>query len=186
MKLSALTDSSPPLHRPNFTLAFLRPHPHQPPNYATFLTPLWMNKFDLKDYLYNLYNVEAIHIRSYIIHGKVRRERRTGVLFRRPQKKKMTIEMKAGDNFVWPDAPEDLEPWNQKLQRAQEEEKKEAMEGRTQAGTNLQPVPRDERKGIREQARALLEGRQKWKPGWQVHGTETGPLGAQGGVSATV
>jgi len=145
-----------------------------------------MNKLDLKDYLYNLYNIETLHVRSYIIHGKVRREARSGVIFRRPQRKKMTIEMKPGDKFVWPDVPEDLGPWEKGLQEAQQKERDEAKEGRSMQGQDLHIVPRDERKTITEQARALLEGKIRWKPGWEKHGTGTEPPGAQARPAPTV
>jgi len=139
-----------------------------------------MNKLDLKDYLYNLYSVETLHVRSYIIHGKVRRQPRTGVAYRMPQRKKMTIEMKPGDNFVWPDVLEDLGPWDKALQEVREEERKEAREGRSAQGQVLGNVPRDERGATREQARDLLEGKVRWRPGWETYKTGTEPLGADG------
>lgn len=36
------------------------------------MVPLWFSKLDLKDYLYNLYGVKALRIRSYVIQSKVR------------------------------------------------------------------------------------------------------------------
>lgn len=137
-----------------------------------------MNKLDLKDYLYNLYAVETLHVRSYIIHGKVGRDARTNRLFRKSQKKKMTIEMKPGDNFVWPDAPADLAPWDKSLLDATRKEKEGLREGFSEQGQRLGEVPGGEKKSVREQARALLEGKARWRPSWEVNGTGTAPLRA--------
>ena len=60
--------------RPNFTLTLLRT-PFAPPNYATFLTPLHLNKLDLKDYLYNLYGVQVLSVRSYVQQARVRQDK---------------------------------------------------------------------------------------------------------------
>ncbi|KAI4246762.1 MAG: hypothetical protein L6R40_001791 [Gallowayella cf. fulva] len=61
-------------YRPNFTLTLLRT-PFSPPNCATFITPLNMNKLDLKDYLYNLYGVEVLSVRSYVQQARVRQDK---------------------------------------------------------------------------------------------------------------
>ena len=61
-----------PYHRPNFVLTFLRPHPDAPPNFASFLTPLNLNKLDLKDYLYNAYGIHVLSVRSYVQQQRVR------------------------------------------------------------------------------------------------------------------
>lgn len=144
-----------------------------------------MNKLDLKDYLYNLYDVETLHVRSYIIHGKVRREPRTGSVYRRPQRKKMTIEMKSGDNFLWPDAPEDLGPWEKQFEDARVKERKAMMEGSTKQGQDLRVVPRDERMGVREMARELLGGKVGWRPGWEKYMTGTEPQRVESREGAT-
>ncbi len=66
-----LTHHSQP-RRPNFSLIFIRT-PFAPPNHATFITPLNFNKFDIIDYLYHLYGIEVLSVRSYVQQGKVRR-----------------------------------------------------------------------------------------------------------------
>ena len=92
----------------------------------------------------------------------------------------MTIELQPGDNFVWPDPPEDLEPWDKKLQDATEMQKKEMQEGRSKQGQDLQPVPEQQRKTLKDQARALLEGRVKWKPGREELGRGASPVVSKG------
>ena len=102
----------PPIHshRPNFVITFLRT-PLKPPHFASFLVPLNLNKLDLKSYLYNAYNIRVLHVRSFIIHGRMVKDPRTNQKFRKPRTKKMTIEMEGPKAaFVWPDPPEDLAP----------------------------------------------------------------------------
>jgi len=126
-----------------------------------------MNKLDLKDYLYNAYNVRSVHVRSYIIHGKVVRDPRTGHHSRLPQQKKMTIEMPQSMPFVWPEEPEDLEPWDVKVQRAEQKERRVQREDRTRQGT-VRGVPVEaDRKSLKAQADALLHGKRRWRPGWE-------------------
>ena len=88
---------------------------------ASFLVPLSLNKLDLKDYLYNVYNIPVLSIRSFIHQSRVRQDK-PGAKLPRPRRwyrpkaiKKMTVEMgkvegMAGGAFVWPKEEEDLEP----------------------------------------------------------------------------
>lgn len=152
--------------RPNFNLALLR-EAQKPPNFASFLTPLWLNKLDLKDYLYNAYGVQVLHVRSYIIHGKVVRDGRTGHLSRLPQQKKMTIEMPQSRPFVWPEEPEDQAPWDVEVQRAVEKERRVQLDDRSDQGTVMGVPVEGEKKSLKEQANALLTGKARWRPGWE-------------------
>ena len=138
-----------------------------------------MNKLDLKDYLYHLYGVEALHIRSHIVHGKVVRDVRTRQLHRTKQKKKMMIEMKAGDNFVWPEVPEDIQNRSTELRDAIRKQKKEMEEGRSPQGQYLHKVGENQREGLREKARALLQGKLKWKSQLEETGGGMLPLGGE-------
>ncbi|KAK4950564.1 mitochondrial 54S ribosomal protein YmL41 [Elasticomyces elasticus] len=150
------------IHLPNFTLTLLR-MANQPPTSATFLVPLSLNKLDLRDYLYHAYNLRVLSVRSYIIQSKVAptRPKSQARNWNRPQaQKRMTVEMERP--FVWPDTPADLEPWNhetrEKTRAAQEKYQKTAgrdADTRPDAG---------ERKSLREQAKELLEGKERWTP----------------------
>lgn len=170
--------------RPNFTLALLRT-PTQPPHLASFLTPLWLNKLDLKDYLYNLYGVQVLRVRSYVIQGKVRRNPRTRILSRASAQKKMTVEMvqdQPGQGaFVWPEEPQNLEPWKKEVKdledRYQEERTKRQQPDERH---KLEPVGA---KGLKERARALLAGKVRWRPSWEEHGGATAiAMGREGQV----
>lgn len=155
--------------RPNFTLALLRT-PTQPPHFASFLTPLWLNKLDLKDYLYHLYGVQVLRVRSYVIQGKVRRDQRNGRVRRASAQKKMTVEMVQGQQgqgpFVWPEEPQKPDAKDAERRYQQEQTK------RQQPDERLKSEPADA-KGLKERARALLAGKVRWRPSWEEHGGAT-------------
>ena len=48
--------------------------------------------------------------------------------------------------------------------------------GMTKQGTDLKPVPAEERKILRKQAQDLLSGRAKWTPGWADSQRDGRPL----------
>jgi large subunit ribosomal protein L23 len=89
--------------------------PKLAPKYACFWVPLWFNKLDFKSYLKNVYNVDVLHIRSYVQQAKVKRNeldgRRQGhgSYFRPPARKKMTVELV--DPFIFPEQAKDLSPY---------------------------------------------------------------------------
>jgi large subunit ribosomal protein L23 len=89
---------------PDFTVTLLRT-PHLGPNFASFEVPLWFGKLDLKSYLQNLYDVETLHIRSFVVHQKVQRTNplkkfQIGSLYQPTFKKKMTVQLM--QPFMWP------------------------------------------------------------------------------------
>ena len=82
-----------------------------PPTFAKFIVPLHMNKLDLRDYMWHVYGVRALTVRSYVEQQPVRLVNPNAEVpvrkWHRPQAiKKMTIEM--DKPFVWPKEPEDL------------------------------------------------------------------------------
>lgn len=72
----------------------------------------------------------------------------------------MTVELE--EPFQWPEVPEDFKEFNQDQMQSYEEATK-AMRDK-QAPTGDTVVNEDRRKAMREQAKALLEGKAKWKP----------------------
>lgn len=117
----------------------------------------------MRDYLFHAYNIRVFSIRSFIKYDKVQRHQWTEGIFRSPRgyyrpkgTKKMTVEM--DKPFIWPEAPTDLEPWSHEIGRLQAE----FMENHTQTFTreSLQ-TPNAERSTLREQAKALLEGKNR-------------------------
>ena len=119
-------------------------------------------------YLRSLYNVETVHIRSYIMPNPVEREEplragMRGKLFRPQAKKKMTAQLV--EPFVWPEEITDFAEWEKeeywRIGRAQVDAQR--MQGQW---SKMNPS-RHHRKSVADQAMALMEGKRVWKPTWQ-------------------
>ncbi|PNS18396.1 hypothetical protein CAC42_6213 [Sphaceloma murrayae] len=153
---------------PSFTITLLNV-PDQSPYYATFQVPLNFNKLDLRDYLFNAYNVGVHHITSRIqqmpveADGNPRVERpQPGRLYRRPAIKRMTVRL--DKPFVWPEAPgeQDLkEQWGKNTFEAARQANRDFGKKFSRRDTWVDERERDE---MRVQARRLLEGKDKWRP----------------------
>jgi large subunit ribosomal protein L23 len=124
-----------------------------------------LNKLDLRDYLWNCYGIPVTSVRSYIQIQKLRQDK-PGARRPSPRKwfrprsiKKMTVEMERP--FVWPEVP-DLEKWDKKTFDAAQ---KEREENEKQFRPDGRQIPTKERASIAEQARLLLQGKEKWKTG---------------------
>ncbi|KAM0803100.1 hypothetical protein BDR22DRAFT_819308 [Usnea florida] len=158
---------------PNFTLTFLRT-PRQPAHFASFLTPLSLNKLDLKDYLYHVYGVQVLRVRSFVMHGKVHVDRRTGNAGRASARKKMTVEMVTGVEgqgpFVWPEEEKPSEEAVKASRARRKAADENKMRQNIEEAYKLDPVDAG---SLRERARLLLQGKVRWKPSWQEDGGPT-------------
>ncbi|OLN87985.1 54S ribosomal protein L23, mitochondrial protein 1 [Colletotrichum chlorophyti] len=136
-----------------------------PPNWATFNVPITFTKFDLRDYLWNLYSVEVTAVRSWVKQLPIERKR-LGAGYYRPQSQKfMTVQMTKP--FVWPAPPEDLEPWNKKLYDAREATSQTQVKADIRRQLGKLPYPSKdeesiERRNLRKQAQDLLSGKEQW------------------------
>ncbi|KAL8997953.1 MAG: hypothetical protein Q9169_002875 [Polycauliona sp. 2 TL-2023] len=170
------------VYLPNFTLTLLRT-PFAPPNFATFITPLHLNKLDLKDYLYNLYGVQVLSVRSYVQQACVRQDKpgarwpKQRRWYRPRASKKMTIEMPATSPFVYPEAPTDFTAWDKEMQDRAQESREKDQEAYGPRGTRL---PKEDGKSLREQAEELLKGKKAWRPGWMDWDLGVRPKGEVG------
>lgn len=149
------------IYLPDFTITLLNT-PKSPPTFASFIVPLKFNKLDMRDYLWNMYNLRCLDVRSYIIQQKIQFDRPGAIRPRRePYRpkavKRMTIEMER--SFVWPEFG-DLEKWDNKTYLASEKEQEEFQEQlKPQARRN----PTKERESIAQQARNLIKESQLQK-----------------------
>ncbi|CAD6446412.1 85fc0672-98e5-4fbe-9ee6-0dcaafcfb538 [Sclerotinia trifoliorum] len=149
---------------PNFTITLLRT-PNLPPSFASFIVPLNLNKLDMRDYLWNAYGIEVRAVRSYIQAQKLK-EGKPGQKIPTPRKwfrprsiKRMMVEMERP--FVWPEEPKDLSPWDKEgLKKRQEQE----QELQAEQYPDAKQKPSKERLSIAEQARKILQGKEKWAP----------------------
>lgn len=151
------------LSRPNHVITFLRKE-HLPPNEACFQVPLTFTKFDLRDYLWNLYNVEVTKVRSYV-KSRPLAEKGENSNYRPQPLKIMTVELK--EPFQWPEVPEDKEPWNKRLWDMRQDVMRKRQEDQYNQANRIVPMlsrksPTKERKALASVAKELLEGKQKW------------------------
>ncbi|KAK0627113.1 putative ribosomal protein [Immersiella caudata] len=156
------------LFLPNHVVTFVRPRPRQPANHALFKVPLKWNKFDLRDYLFHLYDVEVRGIRSYINQMAPQRKNNAGKWYRPQSEKMMVAELVKP--FVWPKAPgvEDRQGFDYELHRkfkGYEEDRVKDMMNEYKGIIPLRSqskIPADV-KGLREQAREFLEQPERWQ-----------------------
>ena len=76
-----------------------------------------------------------------------------------------------GGPFVWPEEERNLEAWDKKTY---DEAAREQRRMNEQNGPDRMLLPKADRRSIAEQARALLEGREVWRPSWRDYGAVTG------------
>ncbi|RFU74487.1 ribosomal [Trichoderma arundinaceum] len=151
---------------PNHVITMLRKE-HLPPNEACFKVPLRFTKFDLRDYLWNLYNVEVTTVRSYVKQQPLTQRSTSSRSWYRPQPQKiMTVEL--AKPFQWPEVPTDLEPWSNDLWKMREdtiEKRNEEQLVRQRFQIPLksqQPLPK-EREELAKLAKKMLSGEVKWE-----------------------
>ncbi|KAK0391302.1 hypothetical protein NLU13_0803 [Sarocladium strictum] len=151
---------------PDHVITFLH-KTHLPPNEAAFQVPLTFTKFDLRDYLWNVYNVEVTKVRSYVkAQPLTQRPNRANSWYRPQSLKIMNVELK--EPFQWPEAPTDLQPWSNELFKQREARLKQNRREQFFAQTaklemkSSKPVSK-ERKELSELAQKMLSGEVQWK-----------------------
>jgi len=60
---------------PNFWMKLIQPINKQPDNIVQFHCSMEMTKFDIKNYLQKVYNVNVLDVKTYIATGKTKREK---------------------------------------------------------------------------------------------------------------
>lgn len=140
--------------------------------------PLTFNKFDFRDYLFNLYQVEVTSVRSFINQMRPSRRSRpggaSGQWYRPRSQKLMVVDLKKP--FVWPERPaeQDMVEWDHTLFKAVEDGHDEEVQQASAAAGSGRPKMRtqlkedEDRKRLRDAAKALLSGKKKWVPGTWV------------------
>ncbi|CEJ88000.1 hypothetical protein VHEMI04579 [[Torrubiella] hemipterigena] len=151
---------------PNHVITFLRKD-HLPPNEACFQVPLTFTKFDLRDYLFNLYNVEVTKVRSYVKQQPLTQRYSNSRSWYRPLATKiMTVELE--QPFQWPEVPKNLEAWNKDLWDQREALHQERTDQQLKAQKHHLPMKgltkrSEERKELNKLANQVLSGEVKWE-----------------------
>jgi large subunit ribosomal protein L23 len=154
------------MRRPNHVVSLLW-RPKLPPNEANFKVPLRFNKFDLRDYLWNVYGVEVTKVRSLVQQQPLKRRSPGSRSMYRPKPLKfMTVEL--AKPFQWPELPVDKEPWSNELWQQREkmveqrtEDQMNQMKSRIPLISKRPLSP--ERKKLAELADKMRSGEVEWK-----------------------
>ncbi|QPG74031.1 hypothetical protein FOA43_001350 [Brettanomyces nanus] len=90
------------IYFPSARICLLRPNAKHTPYQAKFIVPKSFNKMDLRDYLWNIYNMRVLNVSSALMPATFDRALPSPyrTRFRSPQVKKMTVDLI--DPFVWP------------------------------------------------------------------------------------
>ncbi|KAG9259180.1 uncharacterized protein F5Z01DRAFT_669904 [Emericellopsis atlantica] len=144
------------------------------PNEAFFQVPLTFTKFDLRDYLWNLYNVEVTRVgvmvkQQSLIH-------RTGLqsVYRPQPYKFMTVQL--AKPFQWPELPNNPDAFMKELFDRRDEAAYKNRQLSRSIGIgeipskavveNGKPKPDDkDRAELRKSAQDILMGKTKWQNG---------------------
>lgn len=136
------------IYLPTNVFTLVRGSGSLPPNQAMFHVPLNTNKFDVRDYLYNLYGLVTTNVKVMIQQGELRRgttaQRKKDLHYmkklpmtRASSSKRVIITMDSP--FIYPEHPKDpkaLEPWGLDTQ---EKMKKRQLGGRRGLGRGMLP-----------------------------------------------
>ncbi|KAH8881006.1 hypothetical protein GQ53DRAFT_754708 [Thozetella sp. PMI_491] len=147
----------------------IRPRKNMAPNFATFKVPLSFNKLDLRDYLWNVYNVRVLSVRSMVNQqAPTTKSGLRGQIYRPLSEKLMIAEL--DKPFVWPEAPaeEDRGDFDYSLWKKYDEERQSHLQTRKDMMDNKIPMRGDQptpesRRLLAKEAEAILEGRKEWK-----------------------
>ncbi|PHH59271.1 hypothetical protein CDD81_3507 [Ophiocordyceps australis] len=137
-----------------------------PPSEAFFQVPLRFTKFDLRDYLWNLYNVEVTKVRVFVKGMPLARKSPLTNAVYRPQSQKFMI-VSLVRPFQWPEVPQDSTPWLKDLWQSRQDERSAQQDKVTdKRGGKVRLVsqqePSEERQGLAKLAKKLLSGEIKW------------------------
>lgn len=128
--------------------------------------PLRWTKFDLRDYLWNVYNVEIKKARSYVKAQPLARRPGFKMAMYRPQAQKiMTVEL--AQPFQWPDVPENTQAWNKELYDKRQEKydemsERDLLRHKMDIPMASKAPPTPQRKELRSLAQKMLSGEVKW------------------------
>lgn len=104
------------VYLPKARVCLLRPNAKHTPYQAKFLVPRNFNKMDLRDYLWHVYGLRALNVTVQLLPAPFTRGPRDLARYRKPQFKKMTIDM--AEPFVWPDVPAEAKQQGDNLREA--------------------------------------------------------------------
>ena len=145
---------------------------HAVPNEAQFHVPITFTKLDMRDYLWNLYGVEAVKVRSRVQGTPITRNtNKSNGVYRPMFNKYMVVTLR--EPFRYPSKPRNEEAfahttWKmRKEMRDQQHEQQESFRDGKPPAWSEKDVTK-QRKALREHAQRLLDGKEEWHNGLKL------------------
>ncbi|KAH0945622.1 hypothetical protein HN011_000729 [Eciton burchellii] len=110
---------------PNFWMKLIRPTHKQPPNVVQFECSMEMTRYDIKNYLEKIYNVNPVKINTVITMGKFSRDRLQGAVIKDDDIKVAYVILSKKEKFVFPNLFEDVK---EELNKDSMEETKKGLQ----------------------------------------------------------
>jgi len=89
---------------PNFSVVMLRPPRDTPANQCVFRVPMTFNKFQIKNYLEEIYKIKVLKVNTLIMVGKTKtymgQNKGYGRMYKKPDFKKAYVTL--DEVFEWP------------------------------------------------------------------------------------
>lgn len=90
------------VYLPNFWLKLVKPTHEQPPDVVQFACSMEMTRYDIKNYLEKIYNINVVKIDTRIELGKTKREPRRGYIVKDDDTKYAYVTLPRGEKFEFP------------------------------------------------------------------------------------
>ncbi|OQR71231.1 39S ribosomal protein L23 [Tropilaelaps mercedesae] len=87
---------------PNFFMKLVRNKIDQPPNVVSFVVPLEMTQFDVKNYLEKIYNVPVAQVSTKVVLGKIKPQEYKRYLIKEDDYRLATVTLPEGCFFQFP------------------------------------------------------------------------------------
>ncbi|KYM77567.1 39S ribosomal protein L23, mitochondrial [Atta colombica] len=88
---------------PNFWMKLIAPTDQQPPNIVQFHCSMQMTRYDIKNYLEKIYNVNVIEVRTRIAMGRFKRDQLQHSVIKEDDRKLAYVVLPKDQSFVFPD-----------------------------------------------------------------------------------
>ncbi|GAB1867463.1 Large ribosomal subunit protein uL23m [Camponotus japonicus] len=93
---------------PNFWMKLLKPKSKHLANVVQFHCSMEMTKFDVKNYLEKIYNIDIIEVRTRIAMGSIKKDQLQGSIIKEDDRKIAYVILPKDQSFVFPNLFKDV------------------------------------------------------------------------------
>ncbi|CAL1678499.1 unnamed protein product [Lasius platythorax] len=88
---------------PNFWMKLIKPQSKQLANIVQFHCSMEMTRFDVKNYLEKIYNIDIVEVRTRIAMGRTKKDKLQGAIIKEDDRKIAYVVLSKDQSFVFPD-----------------------------------------------------------------------------------